>query len=207
MNINVILRDKGDHFRFTILKHQRERFNLKKEDILLLEVNGEKFVKKVQNDFSIYLPKRISLSAGSLEVNILKIVSQPVALSRPSKPFIGELADIKHFIPRETTHGKPMFVVEDKDKMFIWFPIGGGVKPILIKRFVKVQELFEILGFFFGDGSIENVRSVRFINSEPSTLLHVIKFFKNLGVPKEKWKVQVIWSGKHKPSKKIKKKM
>jgi len=208
MRIKAIAKDRKDNFQFIILKKQREKFtDISVGDILLLRVKGETFMKKIHKDFLVSLPKRLGFKNNEeFSFTVLKHVKPTTALKRPNYFKMGNLIDIKYFIPLKTAFENNIFVVDWKDGMYVWYPVGGGVKLVYMKRFCEVETFFEILGFLWGDGSIKNVRSLRFTNAESSTLIEVLKFFEKVGIARNSWKVQIIRSGPNKPSKNIKRK-
>jgi hypothetical protein len=202
MWISTFLRDQRDHFRITIYKKDRENWGISIGDIVLIQVNEEKLVRPILKDYQITIPKRLVNFDDKIKVRILKSISKKEGLKRPRHMFNRGRIDIKYFIPKRTIYGKDIFVFDIKDRIIIWYPTGGGVGHVSLKRHITdCHRLIEVLGFFFGDGSTEGVRSVRFTNCEPSTLQKSIEVFKNIGVPVNRWKVQVLYSG---PSKILK---
>lgn len=207
MIIKSIVRGKIDR-RFTLLRKERDRLgNISKRDILLFKVNGNLLIRKILEDFIVSLPRSLPLETNSeINIEIITHIKPEEGLERPKEPMSNGLVDLNHFIPLKTIHGKDIFVIDDEDQIFVWFPVGGGVKHIHINKFVDQEMLFETIGFLWGDGSTENVRSIRFTNSEPSTLLNAVNLFEGIGIDRKTWKVQVIWSGPKEPSEEIKEK-
>lgn len=156
-------------------------------------------------DFIVSLPRNLSLKTISeLKVKILKHIKPSQGLERPVEWFNNGRIDLKHFVPLKTIHGKNIFVIDDNDKIFIWFPHGGGLKLTHVNRFVDQEKLFETIGLLWGDGSTEGVRSLRFTNSESSSVNCVIDLFESIGIDRKIWKGQIIWSGPEEPNGAIK---
>jgi len=210
MRIKVVPRERKEYFVATIFKNERKRMGgLSKGDVLVFKLNNIILIRKVKEDYAITLPKKLNLIDGTkVELEIVKHITLKQGLERPKDWHIGDIIggilDLKYFIPRKTIHGFDIFVIDDSNNMIVWYPVGGGVQYIRIKRFVEPEMLFEIIGFLIGDGSIKNVRSIRFTNSEPSVLSHCISFFQTLGLGSRFWKAQIIWSGQGEPSEEIK---
>jgi len=205
MLVRAIAKDRNDNFQFIIRKKEREKFsNIAVGDVLLFRVNHEVFMKKVHADFLLTLPKRLGfMNNKEFSFDVIKHIKPVEALKRPSYFKNTNLVDIKYFIPRKTAFGSKIYVVDWKDCLYVWYPVGGGVKLVCMKRYCNAEEFFEIVGFLWGDGSTKNVRSLRFTNSEPSTLIEVVNFFNKIGIVRNIWKAQIIWSGPNKPSRSI----
>ena len=58
-----------------------------------------------------------------------------------------------------------------------------------------MEKLAEVLGFYYGDGSTSmGVTSFRLTNAEPSVLDYCLEVLEQVGIPRERFKVQVIYS-------------
>jgi len=207
MIIKTIPRDRRDHFVCTIFKEDRKRLvNFSEGDIVIVKIDGKLLIRKVKEDFIISLPKILAIKPNKeAKIELLRHVKPEEGLKRPRKYSADGKISTRYFIPLKTAFGHKIFVIDNGEKIFVWFPVGGGVEPICIKKFVNPKSLFETIGFLWGDGSTENVRSLRFTNSEPSTLDFTINFFGSMGIKRKMWKAQIIWSGPSEPSKEIKK--
>ncbi len=200
MIISGVVKGRLDK-RFTLVRKERARIgDLSKGDILVIEFGGNTIISKVLEDYIISLPRRLLAKTGSrIRIKILKHMKPQRGLERPNKPFYGNEADLKYFTPKKTVYGKDMFVINDKKRMFVWFPHGGGIKLTHINRFVEKEKLFEAAGLLLGDGSTEGVRSIRFTNCQTQPINHFIDIFEAVGVDKNIWKAQIILSRPKKP--------
>ncbi len=195
MKTKIKLHFRKDHFQCILPKEIRRKLNVKVGDLMLLKVRNEFFIKKLQEGYLFSLPLYISSKLKETELQVLKVSSQEEASTRAWKPFLNEeIADMKYFIPQKTIYDHPIFAIDYHNFLILWYPVGGGVKCIKMKRYVDIENLFEFIGFLWGDGSTENVRSLRLTNSELSTLKATIRFFESLGIPKDAWKMQIIYS-------------
>lgn len=73
-----------------------------------------------------------------------------------------------------------------------------------LNNFVNFEKLSELLGFYFGDGTkCQGIQSFRMTNCEPSVLIYCVGILQDIGITKEKLKVQVIYSTPDKVTKEI----
>ncbi len=191
-----ILRDKKDHFVITLYKKIRKKFNINQDSILLLKINNNELIRMpTKNDFHITIPKRFINNTNAISVEIFGVYGKERAKLRDKILFYNNLLNLKAIIPIKTIFGKQIFILEDKDYVRIWYPIGGGANHIKIKKEIDVVKISELVGFYFGDGSTsKGIRSFRLNNCEPSILNYCLNVLEEIGIARDRFKVQVIYS-------------
>ena len=64
-----------------------------------------------------------------------------------------------------------------------------------IKKFVDIDKIAELIGFYYGDGSTsKSIRSFRLTNCEPSVLNYCLDILEDIGINRERFKAQIIYS-------------
>ena len=190
------LRDKKDHFVATVYKDTRTKLDITPSSLILFEINNCRLIREPNKDFHITLPKKIVKNdKEEVEINILKIYDKNKAKQRESLPFKNNYVNFKHFIPEKTIFGNQIYLLEESPNLYVWYSVGGGVKPIKIKTKFNAILLAELTGFYFGDGNTsQEIRSFRLNNCEPSILNHSLNILHELGIERNKIKVQIIYS-------------
>lgn len=200
MQILTKIRKSTEQYVFTIYENDRLRLGIKKGDIILFIIEtGEEFLRPIHKDFHVSLPVRLPLHKNvnqNYSVNIKNIFTKQQGLERSPNYFIENKVDIRYFIPLKTYSNKLIYIFpRDLQTSIIWYPVGGGAEPITLQNFIQIEQLGELLGFYFGDGSTsEGILTFRITNCEPSTLIHCLKILHQIGLPLEKFKVQIIYS-------------
>lgn len=197
--IKTILREREDHFVVTFYKEDRKKLNISLGDILILKINNTELIRKVKKDFHITLPKLLLKDRKHNEeiiLEILQIAKQTNCLIRPKEPFQKNKLDLRHFIPKRTKFGHPIYIIERKpNSSSIWYSVGGGVKQVNMHHFVDINKISEFLGFYFGDGTTcSSIRTLRLTNCEPSVLNYCLEILEEIGVSRDKLKCQIVYS-------------
>jgi len=202
----VRLRDKKDHFVFTIYKKDRDRFRVTLDSVLLLEINGKKLFRIPNRDFHITVPKKLLRANIKItKVQIIKIYSKLLAKARDKELFQDCNVNLGAFISPKTIFGKEILVFDCGRHIYVWYSLGGGAKHIMIKKIVNAERLAELIGFYFGDGNTsENIRSFRLNNCESSTMVYCLDILNDLGISRDLIKLQVIYSSNKNIEDKIK---
>jgi hypothetical protein len=135
VELTTVVKERSDHLQCIFKESERKKINdLSRGDIILFEIKDRVLIKKLNRDFGITLPKSLGLkhfSPASLE--ILNHIKPLEGLERPVEPFLeNETVDIKHFIPLKSNTGKDIFVIDDQQMIFAWFPVGGGVNMLTL---------------------------------------------------------------------------
>jgi len=193
------LRKRKDHYVITVYKTERTTHNICIGDLLVIVLAGEEIVRPVRKDFHVSLPKRLidkTSQKSPFILDIIHTVKKEEALVRPSIPFADNMIDIRHCIPTITHHGYPCFIINRGDGVSsIWYAIGGGVDHFTINNLIDVEKLGELLGFYFGNGSTSpDITSLRLTNAEPSVLDYCLKVLEVMGISRDRFKIQVIYS-------------
>ncbi|HZX12673.1 MAG TPA: hypothetical protein VFE88_04425 [Candidatus Nanoarchaeia archaeon] len=206
--VKLQLRDKKDHYAVTFYKEIRNRLGITSKSILLLKIREQILIRIPNVDFAVTIPKKIIVDSTSLiEIEVIKIYNQEECLKRDNLDIDGEDVQLNALIPTKTVYGKNIFVLDFKGKQYVWYSVGGGVKPILINKNVNLIELAELIGFFFGDGSTsQSIRSFRLTNAEPSTLIHCLNILERIGISRNLFKAQIIYSSNTEINQQIKEK-
>lgn len=197
MQTKVRLRDQKDHFVTTLYKEFREKLQISQSSILLLKINNQEIIRIPNQDFHITIPKRIiKLNKKVVKIKILKIYDKNDAKKRDRSPYSGHKLNIRAFMPKKTIFGKDLFALENGfDSMYVWYSVGGGARPIKIKKFINGEKIAEFLGFYSGDGNTSHtIRSFRITNCELSTLNYCLDILEELCLSRKEIKVQVIYS-------------
>ena len=192
------LRDKGDHFVITVYKEDRDRLNIFLKDLLILKINNNEIIRMVMKDFHVSLPKRLLENQNHgdpIKIEILNISKMTECVKRPKELFNNKL-DLRYFIPKYTIHKKPIYIFERCENTYsVWYNIGGGVEPVTFRNNIILEELAELIGFYFGDGSTSNgISSFRLTNSEPSVLNYCLNILEKIGIQRSNFKIQIIYS-------------
>lgn len=195
--INAMLRDKKDHYVTTIYKGMRKKFKILPESILILGINGKELVKiPTKSDFHITIPKRIVEEPyKKLEIKILGVFNKGYSLKRDEQFILDGRINLKSLIPINNLFGRKIYVLEKGDYLYVWYPVGGGVKHIKIRKFIEAEKLAELIGFYFGDGNTSrDIRSFRLNNCEASVLNYCLSILEKMGIKRNEFKVQIIYS-------------
>lgn len=195
-NLKFKLRDKKDHFVITLYKDFREKSNINQDSIILLNINGNEIIRIPNKDFHVSIPKRFAkTNLKNTQIKITRIWNKEKAKNRKFKLFSKGKINIKSLIPTKTIFGHEIFILDDGPYFYTWYSVGGGAEHIKIKNEMELEKLAELIGFYFGDGSTShNIRSFRLNNCESSVLNYCLKILREIGIPKDKMKVQVIYS-------------
>jgi|GEM_PF-2873598 len=196
MKINAILRDKKDHFVITLYKEIRKKIMVKPKGIILFKIGGKELIRMVNKDFHITLPKKfIPKNKGKICLDILEVFDSEDSKLRDNNLFERDSINILALTPEKTIFGKEIYILDWKDRVYVWYSVSGGVRPLNIKKKINAEKLAELMGFYYGDGNTsKEIRSFRLNNCEPSTLNNALKVLYDLGLNKEMIKVQVIYS-------------
>jgi hypothetical protein len=205
MKIKQKLRDKGDHYKITLYKEIRENLGIKNNNILILfKINNHEIIRIPNKDFHLTIPKKI-ISKDIIELEILSIFNHEKTKQREPIDIRGKEINLISLIPQKTIFGNDIHVLEEKEYITVWYSIGGGAKPIKIKKNFNYEKLAELIGFYFGDGNTsQNIRSFRLNNCESSVLDYSLNVLEELGISRDKIKVQIIYSSNNILSQKIK---
>lgn len=193
----TILRDKKDHYVITLYKDLRTKWKISPDSLLLLKINNEEFVKKpTKQDFHITIPKRvIDNSQAKVKIRLLNNFDVNQAIKREKQSFNRNLINISSVVPNKTLFNNQIYVCESSNYLYVWYPIGGGAKHIKIKKMFNIERLSELLGFYFGDGNTsESIRTFRLNNCDASVLNYCLDILEDLGVKRNQFKVQIIYS-------------
>lgn len=193
------LRDRADHFVSTIYKDDRTKLKISLNDILVLNLNNIELIRVVRRDFHISLPKKLlgkNKHGDIVKIEIVNIVKQEECIKRPEKFLDQNKIDLRFFIPRNSISNRPIYIIDRSENTFsVWYNIWGGVKPVTLKKNINLEELAEFSGFYFGDGSTsEGISSFRFTNSEPSVLNYCLSILEKIGINRDLFKIQIIYS-------------
>ena len=199
MTISTKLRERKDHFVITIYKKDRQNLNTSIGDIIIFKLSNYELIRPVRKDFHISLPKNIlkdKNNGNKIKLSILKITKNGISRKRPASMVKNNKIDIRHFIPKKTIFGYPIHIMERGDNSSsIWYSIGGGVRHVNIKNFVDIDKIAELIGFYYGDGSTsKSIRSFRLTNCEPSVLNYCLDVLGDIGINRERFKAQIIYS-------------
>ncbi len=195
--IEVKLRDKKDHYVATIYKDERKKLKIPPESILILGIDGEELIKiPTKSDFHITIPKKaVKGPDKKIKMEVRGIFDKRASLNRDKEIFIEESINLQSIIPIKNFFGKEIYVLVQKDYLYVWYPVGGGAGHIRIKRLLDAEKLAELMGFYFGDGNTSrDIRSFRINNCEASTLNYCLEVLEEMGIKRSEFKVQVIYS-------------
>jgi len=199
MQIITKLRERKDHFMMTIYKEYRKNLDISIGDIIILNLNNYEVIRKIKKDFHISLPKSLLKNEGNgnkIKLFILQISKIGNCFKRPKSMVKNNKIDIRHFIPKKTIFNHPIYIIgRNKGYSSVWYPIGGGAGHINLKNHINIEKVAELIGFYFGDGSTsEGIRSFRLTNCEPSILNHCLDILGEIGIPRNRFKIQIIYS-------------
>ncbi len=194
--IKVRFRDRKDHLVITLYKDLRVKFGIKLNSIILFEVNHHNFIRIPNKDFHITIPKKlIKNKCNLITIKILRVYNKEDCIIRDKEYINTKGMNFKAIIPKKTKSNKDLFVLDFYDYLYVWYSIGGGAEPVLIKKNIDLISISELAGFFFGDGNTsEGIKSFRLNNCEPSTLNHSLNILQKIGISRKVWKVQIIYS-------------
>ena len=198
LTVPTRLRDEKDHFVVTIYKDTRRKTDLSVGNVVILELNHQELIRPINEDFHLSLPKKLLADkkhGDELRLSILKIVKRGDK-RRAAHAFSEKKLCLSHFVPIKTTLGYPLYIIErDTMTSYIWYPVGGGVRHVILHNFIDITKIGEFLGFYFGDGTTcKGIQSLRLTNCELSILNYCLDFCEEIGILRTWWKVQVIYS-------------
>ncbi len=196
--ITTQLRDRNDHFVVTIYKKYRRTINIEVGDIAIINLRGEELIRPVRRDFHVALPKKLLKDkhhGDDIEFYV-SLAKPDNCVKRPSKEFYSDLLDVRSLIPKRTVFGRPLYVIKRSEQYSsVWYSHGSGVRHITIKNFIDSVKIAELMGFYYGDGTTcEGIQSFRLTNCEPSILNHCLDTLEILGVGRDQFKAQIIYS-------------
>jgi len=193
---NTKLRDKKDHFVITLYKNIRRELKINHSNILLFKVNNHKIIRIPNKDFHLTIPKKIIKNKNDeVEIEILEIHDIDKTQLRDKIFFEKDYINTNAFIPKKTIYGKDIYTINQGNYFYMWYSIGGGVKPLKIKKKIELEKLSELLGFYFGDGNTTyNIRSFRLTNCESSVLNYCLDILEEIGINRDQAKIQIIYS-------------
>ena len=202
LDISTTLRERRDHFVITIYKEQRKKYEVNVGDFLVFKLNNKLLIRPIRRDYHVSLPKKLLRDKCHGEKIIIRdvlIFSPEICSWRPSVQFENSILDIRSIVPLETRKGYPLRIFPlSFDKSIVWFSVPGGVEPIVINNFINLEDISEMSGFYFGDGTTcEGIQTFVLTNSEPSTIKHAIKFLRKVGISKGNFRFQIIYSNNH----------
>ncbi|MBS3142461.1 LAGLIDADG family homing endonuclease [Candidatus Woesearchaeota archaeon] len=198
----------GDNSEFILTTHLRagdgdfvatEAKTIRIGDLLVLNIKEQEYIRRVNRDYQISLPQ-ISYSnknpGDAVALCVKMIVSQKTGSHRPRFSYTNKAIDIGAFVPSQTHFSSPVFIIpRDNQKITIWYPARGCAQPITLNRYAQPNDLGELMGFYYGDGSTGcGIRSFRLTNEEPSILKHCLKICCSLGLQIGQFKAQIICS-------------
>jgi hypothetical protein len=195
--IIVCLIDKKDHYVATLYKDIRIELNINRDSIILYEINGHHFIRIPNIDYAISIPKFIVPNNSKfILLKILNVYSKSECLLRDPISIDKNLdVNLRSFVPIKTTNNYNFYVLDFYDSFYLWYSVGGGAKPILINKKINAIFLSELIGFFFGDGNTaDGIQSFRLNNCEASTLIYSLRILEKLGIPRNEFKAQIIYS-------------
>ena len=183
----------------TIYKEYRKNLDISVGDIVILELGNYELIRKIKKDFHISLPKRLlknKSNGDEIKLSILKISKNENCFKRPKSMVKNNKIDIRHFIPKKTIFNHPIYIIDRNDGYSsVWYPIGGGAGHINLKNHINIEKVAELIGFYFGDGSTsKGIRSFRLTNCEPSILNYCLDILEEIGIPRNRFKIQIIYS-------------
>jgi len=189
-----VLRKSIDNYVVTIKKDIRKILKIDYSSILLLEINNQKFIRTLNNDYQISIPKKIT-NTNEIILKFTNIYSKQEAKRRERFEVNKNELNIRSFVPSLTQSQKEIYILPEKDESYVWYSIGGGAKEVKIKNCLNIEKLSELVGFYFGDGSTSNgIKSFRLTNCEPSVLIYCLDILEEIGIKREEIKLQIIYS-------------
>lgn len=189
----------------TLYKDIRKKLRIDDSSIIILKINNHKLIRIPNKDFHITIPKKIIKNKDN-KIEILEIHNKNNTKLRDKFLFKGDYTNISAFIPEKTIYGNDIHIIDQKNYIYMWYSIGGGVKPLKIKKIIELEKLSELLGFYFGDGSTTySLRSFRLTNCEPSALNYCLNILEDMGIFRTQVKIQIIYSSNKKIDNKTRK--
>jgi len=153
--VRIGLRKSIDNYVVTIKKDIRKILKIDYSSILLLEINNQKFIRTLNNDYQISIPKKIT-NTNEIILKFTNIYSKQEAKRRERFEVNKNELNIRSFVPSLTQSQKEIYILPEKDESYVWYSIGGGAKEVKIKNCLNIEKLSELVGFYFGDGSTSN---------------------------------------------------
>lgn len=204
--VNVKIRSNRDKFGFTVPAKILKKVNVQTGDYIKVRLQKrnhktEYFAKipkipKSRTNLQLKraVPEEFVSAADVKKDETLKLAIYKIQNKMSENLFHGEHIDVLAAIPTKSRSNIPIavecFYLGNKEFCKIWYCNGQGqkIKPIILKRFIKVDRK---LGDFFGLMQAESGKGGNkfdFTNKFQSEIELFIKIAKRFGIEEDKWK-------------------